>query len=235
MLKTDARTILGALVGLVMLSAALAGPVIAQDGPGAPEPGADDRIDPADADRVRTKSIALPPGEALVVSVDLVDHALTLQTIPLDPLALPLEGHEDDPNCLSTERSAWVQVDQPLNQNGPGAVGEVGVPGFTGNCRTWGGMERGVESLTFILAERFGGRVDGVDEPTQSFIVVECDGSGFAFGPLLQDDDPVTSMSCEYRQSGAPSSGWTQWDSRLLLRGQTVTGSGYGFGYALFE
>lgn len=225
------QTALGLVLGAVLLvSSAAAGPV-----PAGVEDGslASGRHGESDADRVLTGSIVLPAGQALVANVDLVTHELTLSAVPLDPFVVPTEGHEDDPNCVSSERRAWVQVDQPVNLNGPGPVGETGVPGFTGNCRDWGNMDHGVEALTFVLAERYGGRVDGVDAPTQSFFVLECEGSGLAIGPLAPE--PVVLLSCEYRQAGADASRFTEWDSLLQLQGQTVVGSGYGFAYALFE
>lgn len=193
------------------------------------------RVDPSQAEVVRAASLGLRSGEALQVHVDLLTHEIDLKAVSLTQLTLPTEGHHDDPNCLTTERNAWVQVDEPLNFKGSHDLGDPTIPGALGTCRSWGGMQSNVQELTFILAERYGGSVDAIDIPTDSFVVVDCEGSGFGVGTTATEDGPLRPITCEYRQNGKPSTEWTHWDSLMRLDGQLPTMSGYGFGYAVFK
>lgn len=199
--------------------------------------GGDDgpeRLDPApQMDILRTVTTEVAPGEALVVNVDLKTHELTLSADPVDQIVMPTQDDDNTPNCLSTQRSSWVQKDEPLNVYGP-PTGLPGLPGVLGECQWWRGHSGGIEQLTFILAERVGGSVDAIDEPTDSFIIVECERSGFAYGAPETEKD-VQSITCEYRSDGDLPTNWTSWDSLMLLDGETPAGTGYGFGYAAFE
>jgi hypothetical protein len=88
--------------------------------------------------------------------------------------------------------------------------------------------------VTFLLVERLRGSVDAVDEPTESFIRIECDLGGASYGTITEDEGPMKSATCEYRQGGLDSSQWTFWDSLMVLNGQTPATQGAGFSFATF-